>query len=93
MYALGRTGGRRSINIWPGFVDALATLLLVVIFVLMVFMVAQYFLATALTGRDVALARLERQVAELAEILSLERTANAELRLNTTQLSDELQSS
>ena len=93
MQTLGRGGGRRSINIWPGFVDALATLLLVVIFVLMVFMVAQYFLTTALTGRDIALQRLERQVAELAEILSLERAANAELRVNVTQLSDELQAS
>ncbi len=93
MQALGRGGGRRSINIWPGFVDGLATLLLVVIFVLMVFMVAQYFLTTALTGRDLALARLERQVNELAEILSLERAANTELRVNVTQLSDELQAS
>ncbi|MCG8356586.1 MAG: peptidoglycan-binding protein, partial [Kiloniellales bacterium] len=50
MYALGRSGSRRSINIWPGFVDGLATLLLVVMFVLMVFMIAQYFLSTALSG-------------------------------------------
>ena len=59
MYALGRTGGRQSINIWPGFVDGLASLLLVVIFVLMVFMIAQYFLSVALSGPD--LARAERQ--------------------------------
>ena len=93
MYALGRGGGRRAINIWPGFVDGLATLLLVVIFVLMVFMVAQYFLSTALTGKDQALQRLERQVAELADLLSLERAASAELRINVAQLSSELQSS
>jgi chemotaxis protein MotB len=93
MYALGRGGGRRAINIWPGFVDGLATLLLVVIFVLMVFMVAQYFLSTALTGKDQALQRLERQVSELADLLSLERAASAELRINVTQLSSELQSS
>ena len=93
MYALGRSGTRRTVNIWPGFVDGLATLLMVVIFVLMVFMVAQYFLSTALTGRDEALARLQRQVAELADILSLERAANADLRLNVTQLSDDLQAS
>lgn len=92
MYALGRQG-RRSINIWPGFVDGLATLLLVVIFVLMVFMVAQYFLATALTGRDEALGRLEQQINELADLLALERAANVELRLNVAQLSTELQSS
>ena len=93
MFALGRTGTRRSINIWPGFVDALATLLLVIIFVLMVFMVAQYYLTTALTGRDQALERLNREVNELAELLALERAANADLRINVAQLSTELQSS
>ncbi|MEM7225023.1 MAG: peptidoglycan -binding protein [Pseudomonadota bacterium] len=92
MYALGRSG-RRAINIWPGFVDGLATLLLVVIFVLMVFMVAQYFLSTALTGKDQALLRLEQQIAELGDLLALERDANVELRLSVTQLSTELQSS
>jgi len=92
MRTLGR-GGRRSVNIWPGFVDALATLLLVVIFVLMVFMIAQYFLSIALTGRDEALTRLERDIAGLAELLALERSANAELRIDVSQLSSELQSS
>ena len=92
MYTLGR-GGRRSINIWPGFVDALATILLVVIFVLMVFMIAQYFLSLALSGRDEALTRLERDIIDLSELLSLERSANAELRIDVSQLSSELQSS
>jgi chemotaxis protein MotB len=93
MYALGRTGGRRSINIWPGFVDALATLLLVVIFVLMVFMIAQYFLTVALSGRDLALQQLREEVSSLASLLSLERADNAELRINVAQLSAELQTS
>ncbi len=93
MYALGRGGSRRSINIWPGFVDGLATLLLVVIFVLMVFMVAQFFLSVALTGKDEALTRLESEINELAELLALERSANTELRLNVEQLSAELQTS
>lgn len=93
MYALSRSGSRRSINIWPGFVDGLATLLLVVIFVLMVFMVAQFFLSAALSGRDEALERLNREVNELAELLALERAANADLRINVAQLSSELQSS
>lgn len=92
MYTLGRRG-RRSINIWPGFVDALATLLLVVIFVLMVFMIAQYFLSVALSGSNEALTRLEREINDLAELLSLERSANAELRIDVSQLSSELQSS
>ena len=92
MYTLGR-GGRRPVNIWPGFVDALATLLLVVIFVLMVFMISQYFLSVALSGRDAALSRLERDISGLAELLALERSANAELRIDVSQLSSELQSS
>jgi chemotaxis protein MotB len=92
MYTLGRAQ-RRSINIWPGFVDALATILLVVIFVLMVFMIAQFFLSIALSGRDEALSRLERDIIDLSELLSLERSANAELRIDVSQLSSELQSS
>jgi len=92
MRTLGR-GDRRSVNIWPGFVDALATLLLVVIFVLMVFMIAQYFLSVALTGKDEAMIRLERDINGLAELLALERSANAELRIDISQLSSELQSS
>ena len=92
MYELGRSQ-RRSVNIWPGFVDGLASLLLVVIFVLMVFMVAQFFLRASLTGKDEALDRLNREVGELAELLALERAANADLRINQAQLSSELQSS
>ncbi len=92
MYALGRSG-RRAVNIWPGFVDGLATLLLVVIFVLMVFMVSQFFLSVALSGRDQALQRLNNQINELAELLALERDASAELRINVAELSSQLQSS
>ncbi len=62
---------------WPGFVDALATLLLVVIFLLSLFAVAQYALGQALSGRDAQLARLNSQLAELADKLALE-TARAE---------------
>ncbi|HSR71005.1 MAG TPA: chemotaxis protein, partial [Kiloniellales bacterium] len=93
MYALGRSGTRRAVNIWPGFVDGLASMLLVVIFVLMVFTVAQYFLSVALTGRDEALLRLEQEINQLSELLALERKANAELRIDVSQLSTQLQSS
>ena len=93
MHVLGRSSSRRAINIWPGFVDMLSSLLLVVIFVLMVFMIAQYFLSAALTGRDETLLRLQREINNLAELLSLERAANAELRIDVSQLSSELQSS
>lgn len=84
---------RRHFDAWPGFVDVLSTLLMVVIFVLMVFVIAQFFLSEALSGRDEALERLNRQVAELGDLLALERSANADLRLNIAELSASLQSS
>ena len=80
-------------DIWPGFVDALAALLMVIIFLLMVFVIAQFFLNDALTGRDEALERLQGQVSDLADLLSLERQANEELRASTAKLSGELQAS
>lgn len=66
-----RTGG---IDYWPGFVDALSTLLLVVTFLMVLFMVAQYFVAQEAAGKDTALARLQRQIAQMADLLSLERS-------------------
>jgi chemotaxis protein MotB len=93
VYSLGRQGTRRAINIWPGFVDGLATLLLVVIFVLMVFMIAQFFLSVALSGKNDALVRLNTEVQELAELLALERSANIELNANIGELSSQLQES
>ncbi len=84
---------RQHPNIWPGFVDALAALLMVVVFLVMVFALAQFFLSDALSGRDDALERLNQQVEELANLLSLEREANADQRLVVAQLSAQLQSS
>lgn len=91
--ASGTDRRRRTFDAWPGYVDVLSTLLMVVIFVLMVFVIAQFFLSEALTGRDEALDRLNRQVAELGDLLALERTASADLRLNIAELSASLQSS
>ncbi|MBL4690727.1 MAG: peptidoglycan -binding protein [Rhodospirillales bacterium] len=82
---------QRDTNIWPGFVDALATLLMVIIFLLMIFVLAQFFLGQALSGRDQALSKLQDQVSELAELLSLERRNTDDLRKNFAQLSEELQ--
>jgi chemotaxis protein MotB len=76
---------------WAGFVDALSTLLVVLIFALVVLMLAQFFQGIALSGRDAALAQLEDRVAELADMLSLERDSNADLRLEMAQFSSELQ--
>ena len=85
-----RQGGA---NYWPGFVDALAALLVVVVFLVMVFALAQAFLSDALSGRDEALGKLTRQIDELARMLDLERSANTELRVSVSQLSAQLQSS
>jgi len=84
---------RLGIDIWPGFVDALSQLLMVIIFVVLIFTAAQFFLTNALSGRDVALQRLTRQVAELTSLLDLERKANTDLRQNLSQSSSDLQAS
>jgi len=85
---------RRAVpDIWPGFVDAISTLLIIIIFLLMLFTLAQYFLSEQLSGRDEALERLNREIAELSDMLSLERESNTRLRGELAQLSAELQSS
>src|ERR1700761_2886285 len=67
---------RRSegINYWPGFVDALSTLLLSIIMILSIFVLGQFFLSQEVTGKDEALNRLNAQVAELSQLLALERS-------------------
>lgn len=73
---LARTrGGDRSVNYWPGFVDALSTLILVFTFLLAIFVLAQFFLAREMTGKDDVLTRLNRQLSQLTELLALERSA------------------
>ena len=72
--------GRREVtNYWPGFVDALSSLLLVIIFLLSLFMLMQFFLSQELEGRDTALSRLNSQIAELTDLLQLERANNDDL--------------
>ena len=75
-----RNSRRSSIDIWPGFVDALSQLLMVIIFILLVFTAGQFYLSDALSGRDQALKKLQRQVNGLADLLALERRSNTELR-------------
>ena len=93
MYAsrLRRRGPRA--DYWPGFVDLMSTLLLVMIFLLVVYMLAQYFLQRTLSGQTDELGELSAQISSLAEMLSLEQQANAELRINIAQLSVQLQTS
>jgi chemotaxis protein MotB len=73
-------------NYWPGFVDALSTLILSIIFLLTVFMVAQFFLSQEVSGKDTALARLNAQISRLSDLLSLERTGKANLEDQLAQL-------
>ena len=60
-------------NYWPGFVDALSSLLLVIIFLLSLFMLSQFFLGQEILGKDTAMSRLNSQIAELTDLLQLER--------------------
>ncbi|HYM02317.1 MAG TPA: peptidoglycan -binding protein [Stellaceae bacterium] len=82
---------RSSIDIWPGFVDALSQLVMVIVFVLLVFTAGQFYLTDALSGRDAALKALNAKINELSERLGLTDKANADLRLSVAQLSSQLQ--
>ena len=84
---------RLGIDIWPGFVDALSQLLIVIIFVLLIFTVAQFYLTTALSGSNEALAQLNQQVENLKQLLSLENATSDDLRRNLKQISEQLKAS
>jgi chemotaxis protein MotB len=73
-------------------VDALSTLLMVIIFVLLVFVLAQGFLSVALSSREQAVDQLNRRVAELAELLSLEAAQGEQLRQQLGRLNDDVRS-
>lgn len=77
--ALGRSRRERSVDYWPGFVDALSTLLLGIIFLLSIFAVVQFYLSQEVTGKDTALQRLTAQIAQLTDLLALERSSRSEL--------------
>jgi len=81
-----------STNIWPGFVDVLATLLIVIIFVLMVFTVSQIYLSDAISGRDKALQELRTQISELSKILQTEISEKEEALQTLTETESALSS-
>lgn len=89
MFARSRRS-RHGINVWPGFVDALASILLVFIFVVLIFVLAQFFLKETLVGRERALDQLSRQINELADTLSLEREKSTALGTTIEDLSTRL---
>jgi len=84
---------RRTLDIWPGFVDGLATLLMVVVFVLMVFVLAQYFLGQTLSSQQKSLDRLGAELAGLTERLNLQIADNATLKADLSRLNAELAAS
>jgi chemotaxis protein MotB len=79
-------------NYWPGFVDALSSLLLVIIFLLSLFMLAQFFLGQQIKGKDTALTQLNTQIAELTNMLQLERSNGADLQSQIANLTATLAS-
>jgi chemotaxis protein MotB len=85
-----RGGASNGLDAWPGYVDALSTLLMVIIFVLLVFVLGQAFLSVALTGKDRALDKLGHQVAELSDMLSLERGRTRDLERTSATLGSDL---
>lgn len=85
-----RRGERGSEDYWPGFVDAMSALLLVFIFLLSVFMIGQFFLSQQLSGRDTVLNRLNQQIAELTELLALEKANVSDLEATVANLQFDL---
>ena len=81
--------GESGMNYWPGFVDALSTLILSIIFLLSVFVVVQFYLQQEVQGKDTALQQLSAQIAQLGELLSMEKAGrtNLEKQLGAVQAS------
>ena len=84
--ALARTRrGETAFNYWPGFVDALSTLVLSIVFLLSVFLVVQFFLSQEVTGKDKALEQLNAKLAQLNDLLSLEKLSGLNLNDQLSQ--------
>ena len=84
--ALARSRRERAIDYWPGFVDALSTLILGIIFLLTVFMVVQFFLSQEVAGKDTALNRLNQQIAQLTDLLALEKSGKVDMEEEIARL-------
>ncbi len=84
--ATARYRRERCVDYWPGFVDALSTLVLGIIFLLTVFVVVQFFLSQEVAGKDTALDRLNAQVAQLTDLLALEKTGKVDMEEEIARL-------
>jgi len=90
MPRINRRANNNSANYWPGFVDAMATILLVIIFLLTVFILSQFFLSTEISSKDEALIDLQSQIQELSLLLSLEQNENENLATKLEILESDL---
>ncbi|HVY15574.1 MAG TPA: peptidoglycan -binding protein [Rhodopila sp.] len=90
MAARTRRNGGNGLEAWPGYVDALSTLLMVIIFVLLVFVLAQAFLTIALNGRSKELDKATAELSALTNAMSLEKAKASSLELSVSQLSQQL---
>ncbi|MFV0279333.1 MAG: peptidoglycan -binding protein [Rhodoblastus sp.] len=90
--ALSRSRRLRSgPDYWPGFVDALSTMLLSLVFLLTVFMTAQFFLSRDVTGKDAALQKLNKQIEQLTSLLALEKTGKEDAQSSLAALAATLE--
>src|SRR6056297_2096194 len=85
-----RTGARFQASIWPGFVDAMTGLLLVLMFVLTIFMVIQFALRETISGQESRLSELSEEIASLSAALGTEQDRSAALGQQVGNLSDDL---
>lgn len=90
---MARLARRRPLDYWPGFVDALASLLMVMVFVILIFVIGQFVLADAVSGRDRAIAQLNAELAALAQTLSLTQSARESAEVKVGELSASLTAS
>ena len=85
--AISRSRLNKNDNLtWPGFVDALAALLMVVIFVLMIFSLAQFYLNQIVSGQDEALVDLNNEISNLYNLLQIEKNENSTLKVKFDEL-------
>ena len=90
MAYVSRRQRRPGIDIWPGFVDALSQLVMVIVFVLLVFTAGQFYLTDALSGRDAQLQQLSKQINQLGDLLAMAKSGNTDLQSQVGTLTRQL---
>ena len=86
-----RPSHHRTADIWPGFVDALGSLIIILMFVLLVFVVGQFFLGQQLSGKKEEVTALNTQIASLTDALKLEQISNDQMQNHVAALVAELE--